>query len=143
MDSVRGHRPLDGVASYPPGSTDQNGHTYRYQEGENMMVDLNPGGGAYKRWSGIQYHPDDIKGKGEPSYSIEKAIKEHSIKDRPDNERDPTTEGIELRSNHRRSSSGVSPFVDDGAELGRRGSLSNRLRKRVGSLKKRLSTDDS
>lgn len=27
-----------------------------------------------------KYHPDDLKGKGEPSYSIEKALKEHSSK---------------------------------------------------------------
>ena len=56
-------------------------------------------GGNYKRWPGIvcrtadssvllcwkltrlhqEYHPDDIKGKGEPSYSIEKALKEHKM----------------------------------------------------------------
>lgn len=142
IDSVRGHRPLDGVAAYPPGETDRNGQTFHYQEGENMMVDLNPEGGAYKRWPGVQYHPDDIKGKGEPSYSIEKALKEHSLEDKPDHKRDPTVGGIELKSNHSRHSSGASPFVDDGADLNRRGSLSNRLKKRVGSLKKKLTTDE-
>jgi hypothetical protein len=42
-----------------------------------MMTAGNPAGGAYKRWPGVVYHPDDIKGKGEPSYSIEKALKDH------------------------------------------------------------------
>lgn len=77
IDSVHGHRPLDGVATYPPGGTDPNGHVYDYEPGENLMTAGNPAGGAYKRWPGLAYHPDDIKGKGEPSYSIEKALKDH------------------------------------------------------------------
>ena len=78
MDSVQGHRPLDGVAAYPPGAADRNGHVYKYQEGENMMVEGAPEGGAYRRWPGVQYLPEDVKGKGEPSYSVEKALKEHN-----------------------------------------------------------------
>ena len=35
-----------------------------------------PEGGAYKRWPGVDYTTDDVKGKGEPSYTIEKSIKE-------------------------------------------------------------------
>jgi len=76
-DSLRGHRPLDGVAAYPPGETDPNGQKYDYEQGENMMLEGGAEGNAYKRWPGVQYHPDDIKGKGEPSYSIEKALKDH------------------------------------------------------------------
>ncbi|KAL9105721.1 MAG: hypothetical protein Q9227_009161 [Pyrenula ochraceoflavens] len=77
MDSVRGHRPLDGVAAIPNGYTDREGRVFRYQEGENMMIDINPEGGPYKRWPGVKYTPEDIKGKGEPSYSVEKALKDH------------------------------------------------------------------
>lgn len=74
IDSVRGHRPLDGVATYAPGEADFNGHVYEYEQGDNMMTSGNPEGGAYKRWPGVNYHPDDVKGKGEPSYSVEKAL---------------------------------------------------------------------
>lgn len=76
MDSVRGHRPLDGTAAYMPGEADRNGHIYDYEEDDNMMITGgNPEGGAYKRWPGVHYHLGDIKGKGEPSYSLEKALK--------------------------------------------------------------------
>lgn len=104
------------------------------------MVDLAPGGGAYKRWPGVQYHPDDIKGKGEPSYSIEKALKDHKISDEK-----PGEDGIEMKS-HQRSTSGggaiASTGWDDGnAQIGRSGSISKRLsgglKKRFGSLKKK------
>lgn len=107
IDSVRGHRPLDGVAAYAPGETDRNGHIYNYREGDNMMIDGNPAGGAYKRWPGVQYHPDDIKGKGEPSYSIEKALKDHGGDGRGEKRRSgggvyrdqPEQAGMEMRSN--------------------------------------------
>ncbi|RMZ85131.1 hypothetical protein DV738_g11, partial [Chaetothyriales sp. CBS 135597] len=95
IDSVQGHHPLDGVAAYAPGETDRNGHKYEYEQGENMMIADGAGGGAYKRWPGIQYDPDDIKGKGEPSYSIEKALKEASLENKNKDE-----EGIELTSTH-------------------------------------------
>lgn len=136
IDSIQGHRPLDGVAAYPPGTQDRNGHMYRYQEGENMMIDENAGGGPYKRWPGVQYHPDDIKGKGEPSYTIEKALKEQSLSEKDQGQ------GLELKSdaNRRRSNSAAyrsEAFSGDNDGLARSGSLSNRLKKRVGSLRKR------
>lgn len=40
VDSIRHHRPLDGVAYYPPGTTDPEGHTYQYTEGDNMMAEI-------------------------------------------------------------------------------------------------------
>ncbi len=71
-----------------------------------MMTDLNPGGGAYKRWPGVQYHPDDVKGKGEPSYSIEKALKEHSLTEK--NGEDGMGVAIEMKSQSKtRSRSGT------------------------------------
>ena len=137
IDSIQGHRPLDGVANYAPGQMDRNGHTYNYEQGENMMTDLNPGGGAYKRWPGVQYHPDDIKGKGEPSYSIEKALKEHSLDEKPDHRKSLGETGIEMKSTGRnRSGSQLSNGGYDGGEgVHRRGSLQG-LKKRIGSLRK-------
>lgn len=145
MDSVRGHRPLDGVAAYPPGSVDRlTGQRYDYQQGENMMIDNNPGGGAYKRYAGLIYHPDDIKGKGEPSYSIEKALKEHRISDDGGHRKD-MAEAIELTSQHRRSGSGRISIDEDGSSVQRSGSFSKRLsgsgaglKKRIGSLRKKV-----
>lgn len=140
VDSVQGHRPLDGVASYPPGVTDRNGQTYNYREGDNMMTEENAPGGPYKRWPGVQYHPDDIKGKGEPSYTVEKALKEKDANEKAGKE----GLGIELQTdtNRRRSSSGVhshhrSALSQDNDGLGRSNSLTNRLKKRVISLAKK------
>ena len=153
IDSVRHHRPLDGVAAFAPGDYDRNGNLYTYEEGENMMTDVNPGGGAYKRWPGVQYHPDDIKGKGEPSYSIEKALKDHNLRDEK-----VGSEGIEMKTQqpHRRTGSGAfshsreasgnrtgamaSVDWDDSPGMNRSGSISKRLsgglKKRFGSMKK-------
>lgn len=149
MDSVQRHRPLDGVAAYPPGAVDRNGQSYQYKEGENMMIEENAGGGPYKRWPGLQYHPDDIKGKGEPSYSIEKALNEHSLEETEGADGVEMTSGVNKRSvdaNRWRSGSNgyrSEAFAADNDEsnLERRSSLSNRLRKRVGSLKKKLSEE--
>lgn len=37
IDCLNSHRPLDGTAFFPPGTTDRNGQTYDYEEGSNMM----------------------------------------------------------------------------------------------------------
>jgi hypothetical protein len=50
IDSIKSHRPLDGVAYYPPGTTDPEGHTYQYSEGDNMMTEIN---GNFIRTPGI------------------------------------------------------------------------------------------
>lgn len=50
-DSIRAHRPLDGVAMVPPGELDRNGQIYQYEE-TNLMVE---DGGDYKRWPGVVY----------------------------------------------------------------------------------------
>ena len=163
LDSLRGHRPLDGVATYPPGATDPNGHVYNYEQGENMMTAGNPGGGAYKRWPGVAYHPDDIKGKGEPSYSIEKALKDHkitSVDGSDEGHKKSASSEIELTSRPRQSggqaqTSGVAGGADrldrnnsmngDG-EAGVRRSASAKekrlsgvgLKKRFGSMKRHI-----
>jgi hypothetical protein len=156
LDSLRGHRPLDGVATYPPGATDPNGHIYSYEQGENMMTAGNPDGGAYKRWSGVAYHPDDIKGKGEPSYSIEKALKDHkmtNVDGRDTGHKKSTSNEVELTSRPRQPSgqahtSGVlgdadqfdrnNPMRGDGEEGWHRSASAKEKRLSGGGLKKRF-----
>lgn len=50
IDSIRKHRPLDGVAIVPPGIPDRHGRVYHYEEGANLMIE---DGGNYKRWPGV------------------------------------------------------------------------------------------
>ena len=52
LDSVRKHRPLDGVATVPSGTTDRSGNTFHYEEGADLMVE-----GGYKRWDGVVMAP--------------------------------------------------------------------------------------
>ena len=52
-DSLQKHRPLDGVASIPPGAPDPSGRRYEYEEGPNMMI---ADGGNYKRWADLVKH---------------------------------------------------------------------------------------
>lgn len=82
QDSLVKHVPLQGTAVIPPGMQDIAGRTMEYQEGTDMMREGAAGGGQYKRWEGYQYHPDDLKGKGEPSYTIEKQLKDHKRRTR-------------------------------------------------------------
>ena len=56
-DSVKKHRPLDGVAVVPPGMVGPDGKVMRYQEGTDMMIEGHPEGGAYKRWPGVVSSP--------------------------------------------------------------------------------------
>ncbi|KAI9855685.1 MAG: hypothetical protein M1824_005918 [Vezdaea acicularis] len=72
QDSLEKHRPLDGTSSVPSGMTDYYGRRMEYEEGADLMIE-----DGYRRWPGLQYLPEDLKGKGEPSYSLEKALKDH------------------------------------------------------------------
>ncbi|KAH7060599.1 hypothetical protein B0J12DRAFT_649466 [Macrophomina phaseolina] len=92
-DAIERHRPIDNVAVIPPGMTDRFGRTYDYEEGDDMMI---YNGGNFRRWPGIEYHPNDIKGKGEPSYSLDEAMKRHKISSRSD--------GIEMKTRPRNRS---------------------------------------
>ncbi|RGP72410.1 hypothetical protein FLONG3_6806 [Fusarium longipes] len=76
QDSLKKKMPLQGTADIPNGERDFSGNTINYEEGADLMREPDAMGGAYKRWDGIQYHPDDLKGKGEPSYTYEKDLKE-------------------------------------------------------------------
>lgn len=99
-DALEKHMPLEGTASVPPGERDQLGRVYNYEEGTDMMREANPPGGAYKQWPGVvscayirvshshanhtcqDYDRDDIKGKGEPAFSLDRALKAHTIHER-------------------------------------------------------------
>ncbi|KAF2682465.1 hypothetical protein K458DRAFT_370358 [Lentithecium fluviatile CBS 122367] len=140
IDAVSRHRPLEGTANVPPGMPDRFGRVLDYQEGTDLQRDpLN--GGDYKKWPGVQYHPDDLKAKGEPSYTIEKALKEHKLYG---------DSGTELQSRRRRNlSMGANDTPQDiPAEslnqeggLGRSNttgkSMGSTLKKRFGSLRRR------
>jgi hypothetical protein len=58
MDSVYRHRPLDGVAYYPPGMTDPEGQTYAYTEGDNMMTKTH---GLFPKPFGEKFTDEDFK----------------------------------------------------------------------------------
>lgn len=58
VDSINNHMPLDGTAFYPPGTTDDFGHTYDYEEGPNMMNDYGTNSGNFARCPGqVGRHP--------------------------------------------------------------------------------------
>jgi hypothetical protein len=139
IDSVSRHRPLEGTANVPPGMADRFGRILDYEEGTDLQRDpLN--GGDYKKWPGITYHPDDLKAKGEPSYTIEKALKEHKAYG---------DSGTELQSRRRNKSLGAHdgprdvPAVafDESGGLGRSNttskSMGSTLKKRFGSIRRR------
>jgi hypothetical protein len=134
VDSVTKHRPLEGVAIVPSGMTDRFGRIYDYEEGADLMREP---GGDYKRYPGLEYLPGDLKGKGEPAYSFDKAqkAKKHG------------KDGIELQSRRRtlgvNDAPGSIPMetLGDGEGLGRSRStgksMGSALRQRFGSLRRR------
>ncbi|CAK7268716.1 hypothetical protein SEPCBS119000_003203 [Sporothrix epigloea] len=79
QDSLVKHVPLQGTSNIPSGMPDRFGNVLHYEEGADLMREADAPGGAYRRYDFITYHPDDLKGKGEPSYTIEKALKEHEV----------------------------------------------------------------
>ncbi|KAL1303993.1 hypothetical protein AAFC00_000437 [Neodothiora populina] len=81
-DALERHVPIEGVAMVPPGERDQLGRVYHYEEGTDMMRDPDAPGGPYKQWPGVDYARDDITGKGEPAFSLDKALKAHTIHER-------------------------------------------------------------
>ncbi|KAJ0414288.1 hypothetical protein BJY00DRAFT_34399 [Aspergillus carlsbadensis] len=62
-DAIKRHRPLDGVAYFPPGHTDQEGQSYDYEEGHNMMNDY----GNFARFPGLRFTDEDFK--NDPFYN--------------------------------------------------------------------------
>ncbi|KAK3984861.1 protein pal1 [Cladorrhinum sp. PSN332] len=79
-DSLVKHVPLQGTAVVPPGMKDLSGRTMEYEEGADLMREKDAPGGAYKRWDGIKYRDDDLKGKGEPWFSQDQADREQKAR---------------------------------------------------------------
>jgi hypothetical protein len=76
QDSTYKHVPLQGTAVVPPGLRDMSGNIMDYVEGTDMNRTRDASGGAMGRWDFVEYHPEDLKGKGEPSYTVEKQLKD-------------------------------------------------------------------
>ncbi|RQM05849.1 hypothetical protein DH86_00002158 [Scytalidium sp. 3C] len=143
-DALDKHVPLQGTAVVPSGMPGMDGKMMDYEEGADLMREPDAPGGAYRRWEGEKYLPEDLKGKGEPSYSIEKALKDH----KHGKQRDPAG-GIELQSTSKNGASrqrSVSLASPDGSGAGTDGSNDVRrshslkvgegLKRRFGSLRK-------
>ncbi|KAF2163998.1 hypothetical protein M409DRAFT_68224 [Zasmidium cellare ATCC 36951] len=154
-DAVERHKPLDGVASVPPGMPDRFGRTYNYEEGADLMHEENNDGPGYKRWAGKDYSPDDLKGESEPAFSLDRALRAHKISD----------SGIELQEGthlmkdySKKKENGTldnrdpvhiagddakyadmqfANSHDTDAGVRRSGSLREGLKKRIGSLRKK------
>ncbi|KAH8596689.1 hypothetical protein B0O99DRAFT_685684 [Bisporella sp. PMI_857] len=74
-DALDKHVPLHGTAVIPSGMPGLDGKRMQYEEGADLMREPDAPGGAYKRWEGIKYLPEDYKGKGEPSFTLERDLK--------------------------------------------------------------------
>lgn len=75
-DALERHVPLQGIAIIPSGLRGSDGKRMEYEEGADLMREEDAAGGAYKRWPGVKYLPEDLKGKGEPSFTLERALKD-------------------------------------------------------------------
>ncbi|KFH43075.1 hypothetical protein ACRE_061970 [Hapsidospora chrysogenum ATCC 11550] len=74
-DSLRLHVPLQGTSIVPSGGLDMSGNVMTYREGADLMRESDAPGGPYRRYQDVHYHPDDLKGKGEPSFTYERDLK--------------------------------------------------------------------
>lgn len=70
IDSLTRKVPLQGTGMVPPGVVGPGGQNFDYEED-----DIQRSQGRLGRWPGIEYLDADIKGKGEPSFSIEEQEK--------------------------------------------------------------------
>ena len=147
-DSLERHQPLDGVAFVPPGHTDRFGRRYDYQEGADLMHEPASGDPGYKRWVGKDYDPDDLKGESEPTFSLNRALRGHTINE----------DGIEMQDQRHKAkrdpvklAGGEQAYVDaeiaamakdnDVPSDGVRKSVGGSIRKRIGSLRHRNKDD--
>ncbi|KAF5650911.1 hypothetical protein F25303_4289 [Fusarium sp. NRRL 25303] len=149
QDALLKKMPLQGTADIPSGERDISGNTINYEEGADLMREPDAVGGAYKRWDGIQYHPDDLKGKGEPSYTYEKDLKEQKRFRRGEpveyelssnmrgSKRPPFSHNRSFSENPR-----TTPEFSNGTDIRRNNStgkhrLSDGIRRRFGSMRRK------
>jgi len=140
-DAIEKHKPLEGVADIPSGQMDRFGRTYNYEEGADLQHEPTEDGPGLGRWGGQDYHPEDLKGKGEPHFSLDRAMRAHKIDD---------VDGIEMEE--RAASLGIQTSSGSGdrvaavsgsnaaGDIKRTGSLraaGENLKKRIGSLRRK------
>lgn len=70
MDSLARKVPLQGIGMVPPGVIGPGGQIFDYEE-----EDIQRSQGRLGRWPGVEYLDADIKGKGQPSFTIEEQEK--------------------------------------------------------------------
>ncbi|QUC17211.1 uncharacterized protein UV8b_01452 [Ustilaginoidea virens] len=135
IDSLTRHVPLQGTASIPAGLPDMSGRLMQYDEGADLMREPDAPGGAYKRWdSGLQYHPDDLKGKGEPSFTIEQELGKDKQQRRRHRSSDPS--GFEMQSmSQDAEASNAAAGIQRSHTTGKK--LSGGLRRRFGSSRRK------
>ncbi|KAM5355105.1 hypothetical protein ACJ41O_001751 [Fusarium nematophilum] len=151
-DSLQRRMPLQGTASVPSGNQDFKGNTIEYEEGADLMRESDAAGGAYKRYVGIPYHPDDLKGKGEPSFTYERDLKEKKRQRRGEpveyelssdmrgSRRPPVTHHRSFSENPRPSSARDGISTSEGLRRNNstgRHRLSDGLRRRFGSMRRK------
>ncbi|KAL7620399.1 hypothetical protein AAE478_009394 [Parahypoxylon ruwenzoriense] len=145
MDSLERHVPLQGTASIPPGHRDLGGRVMDYEEGDDLMRESDAPGGPYKRYDHIQYDPNDLKGKGEPSYTIEENLKKQKALRHKSLDRNGVYEmQPAARSTGNDRKSGNVAVRERSASLGPAGSSSPRgkrfsdgIKRRIGSLRRK------
>ncbi|OTB17321.1 hypothetical protein K445DRAFT_275411 [Daldinia sp. EC12] len=152
VDSLERHVPLQGTATIPPGEPDYSGRIMQYEEGADLMREEDAPGGPYKRWDHIKYHPNDLKGKGEPAYTIEEDLKHQKrLQGRSLNhtgrgfEMQPTTgrstattgKGGDATTVRPRSASLESAAAGPSGSSPRGKRLSDGIKRRIGSIRRR------
>ncbi|KAF4124809.1 Pal1 cell morphology protein [Geosmithia morbida] len=136
-DSLERHVPLQGTSTVPSGFYDIGGKLMDYEEGADLMREASAGGGAYKRWDFMDYHPDDLKGKGEPSYTYDRLTAQKKGKGLLSPE---SAESYEMQGRMRSVSSGAYDARSSGLSgHGKQthGGLGSGLKRRFGSLRKK------
>ncbi|KAI1136114.1 hypothetical protein F5Y05DRAFT_392984 [Hypoxylon sp. FL0543] len=149
VDSLERHVPLQGTANIPPGERDLSGRVMEYEEGPDLMREPDAEGGPYRRWEHITYRPEDLKGKGEPWYTIEEDMKRQKQLQKA---RRRSGE-YEMQSTARSSGKDGDVLVRErSASLGSAGPsrsslkgnrLSDGIKRRIGSLRRRRDDDDA
>ncbi|KAF3938485.1 hypothetical protein ABW19_dt0205048 [Dactylella cylindrospora] len=77
-NSLQFGRPLEGVAAFPPGTKTSQGGVLEYEE-----YDVNRQDGNFRRYPGLRYRDEDLKGKGIEGYDGDlKAKREKEAKHR-------------------------------------------------------------
>ncbi|CAM1504567.1 Fc.00g021580.m01.CDS01 [Cosmosporella sp. VM-42] len=145
QDSLRRHMPLQGTATIPSGDPDMSGNAIHYEEGADLMREPDATGGPYKRYEHIPYHPDDLKGKGEPSYTYERDLKErkkhrhtqsneYELQSRPPHTRSYSNHGEESHAAYSNSAD-----IRRSNTTGKR--LSDGIKRRFGSIRRKKVTE--